>query len=291
MYAFKISAIAFIIFASAAVNAGDNSKSDRMKFRVKPSVLNVRSEPAYNSSVIGQISQGVEISGSFTFIYEYISNIDSAGMWIKFRFKDNTDGYVFDKYLEMLNEKEDFPDYSSLYFILGNGVIHKYNSDDSGSTVSGVLFSATLNSFVIAQTWGGEGWIYHCINRETGSSADLWNMNIKFSPDKKRFLIVSVDIDAGFDPTGFQIFSFSRNRFNHEYFIDCGNVAPGTGEAENNDENFVETIGDAGWFPENVYWISNTEIHFDAKSSANGKYTILPMRIKIVNGKWVLLKR
>jgi len=56
-----------------------------------------------------------------------------------------------------------------------------------------------------------EGFSYLLIDQTDGTEYTIWSDPV-FSPDKKYFITGSADIDAGFIPNGFQLWTFKDNR-------------------------------------------------------------------------------
>jgi len=119
----------------------------------------------------------------------------------------------------------------------------------------------------LIRTFGYEGKRYVLVNQKTGQTIDLYNIPI-FSPDGKRFVDVSLDLDAGYHPNLIGIYKLEDN----EYIIEWKH-------------NYQELKG-----PANPVWLDNSaivffEVTFD-KVPTVSNLKKKPFIIEWENNKW-----
>jgi hypothetical protein len=102
-----------------------------------------------------------------------------------------------------------------LTFKLRNGQVKilKDNADFEDEEFVRHFFIRSLND--IGQwhvlSMYNESFSYLLIDQTEGTETSIWS-DPAFSPDKKYFLTGSADIDAGFIPNGFQLWTFKNNK-------------------------------------------------------------------------------
>jgi hypothetical protein len=79
-----------------------------------------------------------------------------------------------------------------------------------------VGFRDTLGYFYLIRVIGYENRGYVLVNKKTGQSIDLYGMPI-FSPDGKRFVDVSLDLESGYMPNLILIYKLEGNKYAKEW--------------------------------------------------------------------------
>ena len=118
--------------------------------------------------------------------------------------------------------------------------------------------------YFLVQVRGWEGTSYLMINASTGDIHSLLGIPI-ISKDLKRFVVASLDLEAGYIPNRIAIFQLSDNEITKRWSKDY--TASGPSDAK---------------------WINNTVITFFENSSNDGGQTINKKHatIKLLNGEW-----
>ena len=114
---------------------------------------------------------------------------------------------------------------------------------------------------------GWEGTSYLIINASTGDIHSLLGIPL-ISKDLQRFVVASIDLEAGYIPNRIAIYRFFDNSIKKEWSKDY--TASG---------------------PSDVKWINNTVITFFENFSKNGGQTIDTkiVTIKLLNGEWEIV--
>jgi hypothetical protein len=101
------------------------------------------------------------------------------------------------------------------------------------------------------------------INGDNCHKKLLWDEPV-FSPDRKHFICSSVDMEAGYNPNGIQLWSKEGNRY-------------------------VKIFEDQlTWAAANPRWINNTTIEFTRYDGYPGHYMEFEAELKYNGNKWVL---
>ena len=94
------------------------------------------------------------------------------------------------------------------------------------------------------------------------------------SPDKKRILVYSMDIDANYDSNFLAIFRELGSRLEREFLLS------GDNDVANQ------------WGPEGVRWLSSSKIFFRrATHSSNGGYASEPLELVLHGVKWSTIQQ
>ena len=70
--------------------------------------------------------------------------------------------------------------------------------------------------FYLIRAFGYEGSSYVLVNKKTGQTIPIYGMPI-FSPDGKRFVDLSLDLDAGYHPNCIRIYKSEDNKYSIEW--------------------------------------------------------------------------
>ena len=118
--------------------------------------------------------------------------------------------------------------------------------------------------YFLVQVRGWEGFSYLMINAFTGEMVPVIGVPI-ISRDTKRFVVTSLDLEAGYRPNRIAIFRFDSDRVKQEWVKDY--VAVG---------------------PSDAAWISETAITYIENRSSNGGQTLNKKHIivQVTNGEW-----
>jgi hypothetical protein len=121
--------------------------------------------------------------------------------------------------------------------------------------------------YYLVQVRGWEGTGYLMINASTGNINSFFGVPI-ISKDIKRFVVASLDLEAGYLPNRISIFRLIDNKIEKEWSKD------------------YPTSG-----PSDATWINNTVITFFENSSKNGGQTIDKKLVTIVliNDEWKIV--
>ena len=121
--------------------------------------------------------------------------------------------------------------------------------------------------YFLVQIRGWEGASYLIINASTGDIHSLLGIPI-ISKDLKRFVVASIDLEAGYIPNRIAIFRFFDNCIKKEWSKDY--TASGPSDAK---------------------WINNTDIAFFENFSKDGGQTIDKklVTIKLLNSEWKIV--
>lgn len=275
---------------------------------VKGTNVNVRQSPDVGSKVITQLQEGEKLS----VLERQEKSVTIAGKtdyWYKVTGKFGT-GWVFGAFLEIQSTPESnlfvdqkiiceglgnfyechqkleaeylryFPDFvkrskGKLFLKMDDGKWKSYedspdpNSDEfTGFTLTGV-FETPRAYFINEQHYEGGACIL--INRKNGSEFDVMGRPI-FSDSKTKFACFSMDLEANYDPTGIEIWSWNNGKCTREFDLRDGT----DGE-------------DQVWGPTDLQWISENMIRVSRVTFGNedSQYVpIDPLFYEFAKGKW-----
>ena len=118
--------------------------------------------------------------------------------------------------------------------------------------------------YFLVQARGWEGFDYLMINASNGQIMRLSGIPI-FSRDLKRFVVTSLDLEAGYRPNRIAIFRFEDEGIKQEWSKDY--IASG---------------------PSDAVWINNTTIAYSENTSKDGGQTLnkKPVNLQLKEGEW-----
>jgi len=125
------------------------------------------------------------------------------------------------------------------------------------------------NEYFLVQARGWEGFDYLMINAFNGQILHLSGIPI-ISRDRERFVVTSLDLEAGFRPNRISIFRFEDGGIIQEWSKDY--TASG---------------------PSDAIWINNTAITYFENISIHGGQTLhkKPVHLKLKKGEWKILMK
>ena len=123
--------------------------------------------------------------------------------------------------------------------------------------------------YFLVQVRGWEGFAYLMINTSSGEILRLSGVPI-VSRDLKRFVVTSMDLEAGYRPNRIAVFRFQDGGIEQEWSKDY--VSSG---------------------PSGALWINNTLITYFENTSADGGQTLLkqPVNLQLMDGEWKLFTK
>jgi hypothetical protein len=143
-------------------------------------------------------------------------------------------------------------------------ILHNITVNDTGNKVHWFITYYHQTGYFLVQVRGWEGFHYLMISGATGDIIPLIGVPI-ISRDTKRFVVTSLDLDAGYRPNRIAIFHFNGDGVKLEWSKDY-------------------TVSG----PSDAAWISDTLITYSENSSPDGGQTLSKERVtvKLENGEW-----
>lgn len=185
--------------------------------------LRLRENPSDKARIISKINKNTKIE-----VLEKSKKVQSirgiVAHWVKIKLtEEDKTGFIFGAYLKNSETKSDVDftkcktNIKGVKIYLNNSKLlflkNKADKDDtpegSGINFSECEYIKELES-VFVNVFHYEDSEYRLYNLDTGKYIELWGSPI-FSPNKKRFLCISEDLEAHYQPNGFQIFTVYTN--------------------------------------------------------------------------------
>ncbi|NIQ39663.1 MAG: hypothetical protein GTN81_13885 [Proteobacteria bacterium] len=143
-------------------------------------------------------------------------------------------------------------------------ILRNITANDTGNKVYWFMTYYRQIGYFLVQVHGWEGFHYLMINGSTGDPIPLIGVPI-VSRDTKRFIVTSLDIEAGYRPNRIAIFRFIGDRVELEW--SKGYTASG---------------------PSDAIWINDTLITYSENSSPDGAQTLNKEQMSVIleNGEW-----
>ena len=184
--------------------------------------LRIRENPNDKSRIISKINKNTRIE-----VLEKSKKVQSikgfVAHWVKIKLaEEDKIGFIFGAYLKnsKTNREVDFTkckvNSKGVRIYLNNSKViflkneeAKDDSEASGISFDECNYIPEIDSVLISfGLYEGSGNTLY--NLTTGKDIEIWGHPI-FSPDNKRFLCMSYDLEAGYVPNGLQIFKVSKN--------------------------------------------------------------------------------
>ncbi|MFA6449282.1 MAG: hypothetical protein WCX65_07445 [bacterium] len=152
---------------------------------------------------------------------------------------------------------------SNKQVVIQDKILNKLQDNENDTLYSFRSFDKDINVYEVEIQYYESGALL-LVNKANGEQIEVIG-HIKRSPDKKRIISYNMDLQAGFDPNGFQILKLSNNHFIKELDVELKN-----------------------WGPSNAKWINKTEVEIEKTIfSSHGETIIGTARYILKNNKWV----
>jgi len=169
--------------------------------------------------------------------------------------------YQLKKYSDKVQRKD-----SSLVLKLENNneLVLKDNGTGDGVELFSFREYYDLVKVFVIEVQYYEGGSYLLVNGKNGEKLNIFGKT-KLSPDMKKIVSYNMDIFAGFSDNGFQIIDLQDNHFKIEYEYKPDN-----------------------WGPENINWISNSEIEIEKYGfNKDGNAQNIGKTYFVLNENWI----
>lgn len=235
-YVLSTAVCAICLYAAFPLHAQGQGE----RYTVTASSLNLRAAPDRKSNTVELINRGdavtlVENSN----IYQVIDSLGAP--WLKVRTANNKTGYAFGGYLKYAGSGDNpaFAYAPKIFIVLNGGSKRTLSDSKNGVTYRFVAFKPEIDFSAVDATTGGEGHKILFVNMQTGSITEFWRMPVP-SPSGKKLCAASLDLVAGFDENGLQVYRVVKGSLAREFEMKLEGWGPS--DARWTDEDSIEMI-------------------------------------------------